>query len=346
MVRRTACIVPKYGGPSVLACRSEELRDPGPGEVLIAVSFAGVNFADLPARAGFYDPAPKPPMILGFEVSGHVQAVGSGVDHVSVGDRVLAVVRFGGYATHVLARADSCRRVPDAMSLEHAAAMPVVYATAWWALTEVARVRKGESVLIHAAAGGVGLAAIQLARHLGLTTIGTASTAEKLEFCREHGLDHGINYAREDFVQRVRDLTGGRGVDVCIDSVAGPILKKSFEAVAVTGKLVIIGAADLYPRSFLALPRTALQLARMKRFTAFDLVESNKSVGGMQLLLVWDALGELGSLFAEILALWEAGVVRPHVDRVFPLARAADAHQYLADRRSKGKVLLDASAAR
>jgi len=339
--RRTACVVTRSGGPGVLALRSEDLRDPGPGEVLIEVAFAGVNFADIPARAGFYDPAPKPPMIVGFEVSGHARAVGPGVTNVSAGDRVLAVLRFGGYATHVIVRADSCRRLPDAMSFEHAAAIPVVYATAYWALTEVARVRKGESVLIHAAAGGVGLAAIQLAKHLGLTTFGTASTDAKLAFCREHGLDHGINYAREDFLVRVRELTGGRGVNVCIDSVGGPTLRKSFDAVAVTGMLVIIGAADLVPRSWRALPRTALELARMKRFTAFELIETNKSVAGMQLLLVWDALGDLGSLFTEILALWERGIVRPVVDRVFPLAEAGRAHEYLQNRLNKGKVLLD-----
>jgi NADPH:quinone reductase-like Zn-dependent oxidoreductase len=343
MTRRTACVVTRSGGPDVLVLRTEELRDPGPAEVLVEVAFAGVNFADLPARGGFYDPAPKPPMVLGFEVSGHARAVGAGVEHVAVGDRVLGILRFGGYATHVIVRADSCRRLPAAMSLEHAAAMPVVYATAWWALTEVARVRRGESVLIHAAAGGVGLAATQLAKHLGLTTLGTASTDEKLAFCREHGLDHGINYAREDFVARVRDLTHGRGVNVCIDSVGGPTLAKSFESLAPTGILVIIGAADLVPRTWLSLPRSGFQLLRMKRFSAFELIETNKTVGGMQLLLVWDALGDLGSLFTEILALWEQGVVRPVVDRVFPLAEAGRAHEYLADRLNKGKVLLDAT---
>lgn len=341
MVRRTACVVTKYGGPEVMELRQQELGDPAPGEVQVEVAFTGVNFADLPARAGFYDPAPKPPMVLGFEVSGRAAAVGAGVDHVAVGDRVVGVARFGGYATHVNVRADSCRRLPEGMSLEAAAAMPVAYGTAWWALTEIARVRKGESVLIHAAAGGVGVAAIQLAKHLGMTTIGTASTDDKLAFCREQGLDHGINYATEDFLARTLALTNGKGVHVCIDSIGGPILAKSFKAVAMTGVLVMIGAADLYPRSWLALPRTVVQLARMKRFTGFELVESNKTVAGMQLLLVWDALGEMGSMFSEILALWEKGVVRPIVDRVFPLSKAADAHQYLADRRTKGKVLLD-----
>lgn len=341
MLRRTASVVTKAGGPEVLACRTEEIRDPHAGEVLIEVAFAGVNFADLAARAGFYDPAPRPPMVVGFEVAGRARAVGPGVAHVAPGDRVLAVLRFGGYASHVLVRADSCRRIPDAMSLEVAAAMPVTYATAWYALTEVARIRPGEAVLIHAAAGGVGVAATQLAKHLGCVTIGTASTDDKLTFCRAQGLDHGINYARDDFVPRVRDLTGGKGVHLCIDSVAGPLLKKSFDCLAVSGLLLIIGAADLLPRSWKSLPRTAVEFARMKRFTAFELVETNRCVGGLQLLLVWDALGELGSLFSEILGLWERGIVRPVVDRIFPLTQAGDAHRYLADRRTKGKVLLD-----
>jgi synaptic vesicle membrane protein VAT-1 len=343
MTRRTTCVVTKHGGPSVMQLHEDDLPAPAAGEVLVEVAFAGVNFADLPARAGFYAPAPKPPLILGFEISGRATAVGAGVDHVAVGDAVLGVVRFGGYASHVLVHANSCRRLPPGMSLEHAAAIPVAYGTAWWALTEIARVRPGESVLIHAAAGGVGVAATQLAKHLGLLTIGTASTDEKLAFCREQGLDHGINYSREDFVERTHAFTGGKGVNVCIDSVAGPILAKSFAAVAVTGTLVIIGAADLFPRSWSALPRTALQLARMKRFTALDLVAKNKAVAGMQLLLVWDARGEMGSMFDQILALWEQGVVRPVVDRIFPLRQAAEAHQYLADRRTKGKVLLDPS---
>jgi len=342
-MRRTACVVTKYGGPEVLQCRSEDLRDPGPGEVLLEVAFAGANFADLAARAGFYDPAPKPPMVVGFEVSGRVAAIGSGVQHVAVGDRALAVLRFGGYATHVIVRADSCRRLPDGMSLEHAAAIPVAYATAWYALTEVARMRKGESVLVHAAAGGVGVAVTQLGKHLGLVTIGTASTDEKLAFCRAQGLDHGINYAREDFTRRVLDITGGKGVHLCIDSVAGPILRKSFECVAVSGLLLIIGSADLYPKSWKNMPRTAFEFARMKRFTAFELIEKNKLVGGMQLLLVWDALGELGTIFEDLLGLYERGIVRPVVDRVFPLSAAAEAHRYLADRKTKGKILLDAS---
>lgn len=333
----------RSGGPAVLEMRNEDLRDPAAGEVLVEVAFAGVNFADIPARLGFYGPAPKPPMVLGFEVSGHVRALGPGVTHLAVGDRVLAVLRFGGYATHVIVRGDSCRRLPEKMSLEDAAAIPVVYATAWWALTEVARVRAGESVLIHAVAGGVGLAAVQLAKHLGMTTYGTASTDEKLAFSRSHGLEHGINYAREDFLERILALTNGRGVNVCIDSVGGPALAKSFDAVAKTGMLVIIGAADLLPRRWYNLPRTAIQLARQKRFSGMELIEKNKSVAGLQLLLVWDARGDLGSVFEEILGLWDKGIVRPVIDRTFPLARAADAHDYLAERRNKGKVLLAAT---
>ncbi|MBI2897565.1 MAG: zinc-binding dehydrogenase [Deltaproteobacteria bacterium] len=341
--RRRAMVVTRSGGPEVMVPKDEPIRDPGAGEVLIEVAFAGVNFADLAARAGVYSAAPRPPMVVGFEVSGRVAAVGPGVTHVAQGDRVIAVIRFGGYASHVVARADSTRKIPDSMTLEHAAAIPVTYATAWYALVEVARVRAGESVLIHAAAGGVGVAAIQLARHLGLETFGTASTDEKLEFCKKLGLEHGINYSREDFARRVRALTAGRGVHLVIDSVGGPILKKSFESLAVSGMVIIIGAADLYPRSLVGFARTAVELARMKRFSAFELIETNRCVAGLQLLLVWDARGSLGTMFDDILALWEKGVVRPVVDQVFPLTAAGEAHRYLADRRTKGKVLLDAA---
>ena len=199
-----------HGGPEVL--RVEERSDPpvGPGEVRIAVRAAGINFADTMARVGIYPDAPKPPCVLGYEVAGEVESVGDGVESPKVGDRVVAGVRFGGQAELVTVPADQVLPLPDRLSFEQGAAVPVNYATAYCALVVMAGVKPGERALIHAAAGGVGTAAVQIARHHGAEVFGTAS-ASKHDAIRELGVAHPIDYRTLDFEQEVRRLTGGQG---------------------------------------------------------------------------------------------------------------------------------------
>ena len=334
----------RVGDVSVLEVESFVAGEPGPGELAIDVAFAGVNYADVLARRGFYKWAPAPPTCVGFEISGTVAAVGPGVTSFSRGDRVLAITRFGGYASRVNVEAARAFAVPAEMTLEHAAAIPAVYLTAWHSLCEIARVRAGESLLIQAVAGGVGLAALQLGKHLGLVTYGTASSAEKLAFAREHGLDHAIDYARSDFEVEIARLTGGRGVDVVLDSLGGEGLKKGYRALACCGRLVTIGAAQVAPtsrRDPLAWMRAGVELWRGGVFHPFQLIEDNKSIAGVQVLLLWDDLPRVRRGLDAVLALSTQGTIRPHVDRIYPLSRAAEAHLRLETRASKGKLLLD-----
>jgi synaptic vesicle membrane protein VAT-1 len=338
----------RYGGPEVLEVERVPAPLPHAGEVAIDVAFAGVNYADLIARRGFYKWAPPPregaPTCVGFEVSGVVQAVGAGVEDLAVGDQVMAVTRFGGYTDRLCVEAARARRLPPRMTLEQAAALPAVYLTAWHALHEVARVRRGESILIQAVAGGVGLAALQLARHAGMTTYGTASREDKLAFARTHGLDHGINYAQTDFETAISALTGARGVDVVLDSLGGEGMRKGYRCLARGGRLVVIGAAQVAPRartSPLELLRAGAEIVKGGVFHAFRLIEDNRGVAGVQILLWWDDVAHLQRGIEALVTLFEEGVVAPAIDTVFPLARAGDAHTLLDSRRTKGKLLLD-----
>jgi NADPH:quinone reductase-like Zn-dependent oxidoreductase len=336
-----------FGDVSVLEEERVPSIAPGPGEIAVDVAFAGVNYADVLARRGFYKWAPPPPTCVGFEVAGTVSAIGPDVTEHAVGDRILAITRFGGYASRVIVEAARAFRLPASMSLDKAAAIPAVYLTAWHSLFEIARVRPGESLLIQAVGGGVGLAALQLAKHHGLVTYGTASSAEKLALAKEHGLDHGIDYARTDFEAEIARLTDGRGVDVVLDSLGGEGLKKGYRALARCGRLVTIGAAQVAPtsrRDPIALVRAGVELLRGGVFHPFQLIEDNKSIAGVQVLLLWDDLPRVRRGLEAVLSLYDLGKIHPHIDRIVPLALAHEAHLRLETRASKGKLLLDCRA--
>lgn len=338
----------RFGEADVLEVVTGSRPRPGPGEIRVEVAYAGVNYADVMARRGFYKWAPPPPTCVGFEVSGVVAELGPGVTEHAVGDRVMAISRFGGYADDLVVEAARAYRVPEGMSLEHAAALPAVYVTAWQALLEVARVRPGDTVLIQAVAGGVGLAALQIARHVGCETFGTASSERKLQIAVDEGLDHPIDYARLDFAREVMRLTAGRGVDVVLDSLGGEGLRKGYACLARGGHLVTIGAAQVAPTTR-ARPtewvRAGLELLRAGVFHPFQLIEDNRSIGGVQVLLLWDDLPRFRRAMDQLLAFWTAGAIRPRIDRVVPLARAADAHRALESRGTAGKLLLACAAA-
>lgn len=336
--------VTRSGGPDVLRVRDTPPRSPGPGEVRVAVAFAGVNFAELAQRAGLYRLAPKPPFVPGFEVSGTVSEVGAGVPGLRAGDAVLAVTRFGGYTTDLVVDAARARPLPPGMALEEAAAFPVVYLTAYHGITEVARMRPGESVLIHACAGGVGTALVQLAKAIGLVSYGTASTDQKLAFATRQGLGHGINYAATDFEAEVRRLTGGRGVDVAFDAVGGENYAKSYRCLAPGGRMLCFGMADLMPAGWASLARTFWKYLTTRRYHPGELIDRSVGVFGYQMLSFWDELETVGGEMDALLGMVRSGQIRPVVDQIFDLADAAKAHRYLQSRRSMGKVLLRASA--
>ena len=335
-----AIVIPRYGDASVLEVR--EFPDPTParGEVRIRVHAAGLNFAEVSARQGLYPDAPKPPCVVGYEVAGIVDALGDGVSGVALGDRVWALCKFGGHAELVCTPAAWARRMPAALSFEHAAAIPVVYATALLLVSAYGHVRPGERVLIHMAAGGVGLAALQLCRRLpGVTLFGTAS-ASKHAFLKKHGLDHPIDYRTLDYEAEVMKLTGGKGVHLVLDPLGGRDWRKNYRLLSPLGRLMVFGLANAVrpgPRSLLL---ALSQVLQSPRWSPLTLMDENRAVMGLNLGHLFGEEDALRAGLDEIASLIEQGVIAPVVDQAFPFSLAADAHRRIESRGNVGKVIL------
>jgi len=335
----------RFGAPEVFQWEPFAVPTLKSDEVLIRVKFIGVNYADIIVRRGYYKWAGTLPICAGFEVAGEIVDKGEDVT-LPIGAKVLAVTKFGGYSEAVITAQNRVWKIPESMSLEEAAAMPAVYLTAYHSLMEVMRIRRGEDILIQAVAGGVGVAALQIAKHVGLTVYGTASTEEKLQFARSFGLDYGINYVREDFEIAMRRITQNRGVKFLLDSLGGNGLRKGIRCLKPMGHAVTIGAAGIVPpqgmswQSAKEWKRIAGDFMRGGVYHPFYLIERNISLSGVQVLLLWDELEYFQRVMRELIEWRQAGVIKPHIDRVFPLDQAAEAHRFIEQRRSKGKILL------
>ncbi len=335
-----AVFITRRGGPEVLDVREAPDPVPGPGEVRIAVRAAGLNFADVMARMGLYPDAPRLPAVVGYEVSGVVDALGPGVTSPAIGERVLALVRFGGQAEKVVVPALQAMAMPEGMTFEQGAALPVNYLTAWHALFRVGRLSPGQSVLLHMAAGGVGIAALQLCATVpGVTVLGTASAA-KHEILRGEGCHHPIDYRTADYEPEVLRHTGGRGVDLVLDPLGGADWRKGYRLLRPAGLLVTYGFANLAPGKHRSVIHALRQLLAVPRFSPLRLMEDNRGVAGVNLGRLWGepemVLGELRAL----LALFREGRIRPRVDAVFRFEEAAAAHERLQGRGNVGKLLL------
>jgi len=333
--------IPKAGPPEVLEIRTAPDPDPGPGEVRIHERASGFNFADVSARLGIYPDAPAFPCVVGYEVSGVVDAVGAGVTDVPTGAWVLALTRFRGYADTVVVPANQVFAVPDGMSFETAAAIPVNYVTAVLMLRHFAAVREGETVLVHAAAGGVGIAATQLCHAVGAHVIGTAS-ASKHAVLAEMGVSHAIDYHSEDFEEAVRRHTEGRGVDVVLDATGN--FRKSYRCLGPLGRLVCFGVSNASAGIGPSRLRALGAIARIPFFHPIKLMNDNKAVMGVNLGHLWDHLDRLRHEMLGLLDDWRAGRIAPVIAATYPLDRAADAHRCLQERRNVGKVLLTVDA--
>jgi len=331
--------IPKIGGPEVLEVREANDPEPAAGEVRVRVEAAGVNFADIMARMGLYPDAPKLPAVVGYEVSGTVDAIGDGVDGVSEGDRVMTMIRFGGYSDVVVAPAGQVVAIADDLSFEAAAAIPVQYLTAWVMLIRLGNLQPGERVLIHSAGGGVGLAATQMAKWRGAQIFGTAS-AGKHERLRDAGVEHCIDYRSQDFEAEVARITGGEGVHLIIDAVGGASFKKSYRSLATMGRLFLFGASSFAPgksRSILAALRGYLALPTFK---PIPLMNENRGVFGVNMGHMWHIGETLVGMLSEINDKVADGTFAPTVDESFSFADAGEAHRYIKDRKNFGKVLL------
>ncbi|HET6924151.1 MAG TPA: medium chain dehydrogenase/reductase family protein [Anaeromyxobacteraceae bacterium] len=332
--------IARAGGPEVLEVRETPEPSPGRGQVRVRVRAAGLNFAEVMARQGLYPDAPRLPCVMGYEVAGVVDAVGEGVAEPAPGARVLALTRFGGHAEAVCVPARQAFPMPDSMSFEDGAALPVNYITAWHMLFRVAALRPGEAVLVHMAAGGVGIAALQLCRTVpGVVTLGTAS-AGKHEAIRREGCDHPIDYRTADWEAEARRLTGGRGVDVVLDPLGGRDTRKGYRLLRPAGRLVMFGFANVLSGSRKRWLRIAGQALGIPLFNPISLMNANKGVAGVNLGHLWGEVEMLMEEVRELVALYRDGRIRPRVDEVFPFERAADAHRRIEERRNVGKVLL------
>lgn len=332
------------GGPEVL--QVQERPDPpvGPGEVRIAVKAAGINFADTMARVGLYPDAPKPPCVLGYEVAGEVESVGEGVDGLKLGDRVMAGTRFGGHAELIAVPAEQALTFPDEWSFEQATAVPVNYATAYAALITMGGLREGERVLIHAAAGGVGTAAVQIAKSVGTEIFGTASAA-KHDAIGVQGVEHAIDYRNQDFEAEVKRITAGEGLDVIIDATGPTNFRKDYRLLRAGGRLIMYGASELSSdgrRSITKLARglTRMPLATIPWWKSLGALSENKMVGGLNMLAWWDREQSLDRVLEPLRAILDSADLQPVVAEAFPFERAGDAHRLIAERGNIGKVVL------
>jgi NADPH2:quinone reductase len=305
----------------------KELPDPvpGAGQVAIEVKAIGCNFFDILIAQGKYQVKPPRPFSPGGEVAGIVAAVGDGVRDLTVGERVFAMLGYGGFASRCLAPAATTVKMPDGMSFEHGAAFGVVYQTSYFGLVYRAALQPGETLLVHAAAGGVGLAAVQIGKALGARVLATAGSAAKCEVALAHGAEAAYDYSNGDWVEAVKDATDGRGADVIYDPVGGEIADLSLKCLAFSGRFLVIGFASG------TIPSVQLNRVLLK----------NISLVGLH----WGAYRQhdpekIPQAMRELFALYEQGKVTPLVSSQYPLPRAAEALEEIASRRSVGKVLL------
>jgi NADPH:quinone reductase-like Zn-dependent oxidoreductase len=332
--------ITKAGGPEALEVRETADPEPGPGQVRIRVHMAGLGFADVLAAQGLYPDAPKRPCVVGYETAGVIDALGDGTDGPAMGRRVLAMTHFGGHADVVCVPAEQVFEIADAMSFEEAAAIPINYLTAYHLLFRVANVRPGERVLVHMAAGGVGMAVLQLCRTVeGLVTFGTASAA-KHQVLRAEGCTHPIDYRATDYATEVRRLTGGEGVDVVLDPLGGHDWRKGFKLLRPCGRLVAFGFANLASGQRRRPAHVASQAVGIPLLTPLQLMNHNRTVSGVNLGRLWGEIALLREEFQAVLALWDAGSIKPRIDAVYPFTEAAAAQRRMLGRQNVGKILL------
>ena len=312
------------GGPEVMQLEEVEVPTPQEGEVLVKVEAAGVNYADLAQCQGAYLTRTRTPMTLGVEFAGTVAALGPGVSTLAEGTPVVAFGE-GGYAEYAVARANMVIPIPPNLDFVHAAALPVQGITAYQLLRESARIQPGESVLVHAAAGGVGTLAVQLAKLMGAgKVIGTASNTNKLNLVRSLGADAAINYTEESWVEQVKTATGGRGADIILEMVGGSVAEQNLQCLAPFGRMVVYGAAS----------------GQIVQFSGIQLMYKNQAIIGYWLTAQLRRPDRIFQAVMELMQFITNGQLQIIVGQTFPLAEAAEAHRAIAERKTTGKVVL------
>ncbi|HKW62897.1 MAG TPA: zinc-binding dehydrogenase [Candidatus Acidoferrum sp.] len=335
-------LIGRYGPPEVFEVRESPDPTPKPGEALVRVHAVGVGFADLMQRMGAYPDTPKAPFVPGLEVAGVVERAptrSSGNEQLQVGERVLALPKFSGYAERVAAPAERVFRLPTGISFEEAAAMPVNYLTAYHIMFVMGNLQPGDRILVHGVAGGVGGAVVQLAKARNLKVFGTASPA-KQEYIRKIGVDHPIDYTREDFVDVVRRAVP-EGIEMVMDPIGGKSFTKSYRCLGPMGRLVIFGfSAATGSDGKRSLWRAAKAYVATRRYHPLKLMGDNIAIIGVHLGHLDTRGAILAKELGELFSLYNAGIIKPVIGKTFPLEEAAAAHRYVHNSQHVGKVVL------
>jgi NADPH:quinone reductase-like Zn-dependent oxidoreductase len=332
-----AVVITKHGGPGVLQVQERPDPELGPGQVRIDVAAAGINFADVMARMGLYPDAPKTPCVVGYEVAGTILELGEGASTdarpLSVGERVLAGTQFGGYASQVVAAAGDVLALPEELSFEQGAAIPVNYGTAWAGLIGYGNLQRGERVLIHSAGGGVGIAATQIAKRSAAEVYGTASPGKHAR-CAELGVDHVLDYTKPGWERGLPKF------DLIMDAVGGASFRRSYSLLRPGGRLVAFGASAIVSGERKNVVTALRAVARMPRFNLIKQMSESKAVIGLNMLSLWKDRGTLQPWIEPMQELLRDGTVKPVVAGVFGFEEAGAAQNMITERRNVGKVVL------
>ncbi|WP_420967034.1 NAD(P)H-quinone oxidoreductase [Bradyrhizobium sp. B120] len=322
----TVVAISKPGGPEVLVPETRALPVPGPGEILVKVAAAGVNRPDVAQRSGSYPPPPGASDLPGLEIAGEVVALGEGAKH-KIGDKVMSLVAGGGYAQYCIAQDAQAMTVPPSLSMQEAGAIPETLMTVWHNVFERGALKAGETLLIHGGSSGIGTMAIQLAKAFGAKVIVTVGSQDKADACLKLGADRAVNYKSEDFVEAVKQATGGNGADVILDMVGGDYIDRNYDAAAVEGRIVQIAFLSGTPKATANFAK--LMVKRLHHTGSTLRPRSNADKAAM-----------VAAIEAKVLPLLREGRVKPLMDSTFPLEKAADAHRRMETSEHIGKIVL------
>ena len=338
MVKCFSTFLNGHGGPENLIYKENSLKAPNNKEVLVKIEYSGINFADIMSRQGLYTTRLKPPYVLGMEVSGVVEDIGKNASPSLIGKTVIGLCKSGGYSTYVNINEDQLFLIDQKYS-DIAAAIPVNYLTAYFMIVHQANVKNGEWILIHGIGGGVGIAAMQIAKFLGAKIIGTASSG-KFDEIRKFGNIELIDYRKNNFKDQVLEITDGRGADVILDPLGGKQLNESYSCLSEFGRLGTYGFSSAALSNKKNLFKIIPQYLAMPKFSPLELMRKNKTVYGFHLGLIKYRKDLVKAYSSEILSMLDNKIINPKIDKIFPLSKASDAHIYIAKRKNIGKILL------
>jgi len=326
--------ISKHGAPNVLSVINKPSHSLGKNEIRIQVSACGVNFADLMMRMGLYPEAPKPPFTPGYEIAGTIIEKGANVTSFNIDDRVFAFTKFGGYTSEAVIDYTQVKIIPTHLSFEQAACIPVNFSTAWVALHNMARIKENDRVLIQSAAGGVGIAAIQLALQAKAKVFATVGSQEKVNYLNQYPLEKVLTYS--EWKNEPRETS----FDIILDSFGGSSLKQAFSHLSPTGRVVNYGISQITNSNKRSIINTLKTFSQTPFFTPFKLMMQNKGIFGLNMLTLSENPQLLSSIMDEICLMFENKKLNTHISKSFDFENAADAHQFLHDRKNIGKVIL------